>query len=40
MRISNAGRFFSVTELGRVYDPIMWNVGAPPGGGQAVAGRD
>lgn len=23
-RISNAGRFYSATELGRVYDPIMW----------------
>lgn len=23
-RLSNAGRFFSVTELGRVFDPIMW----------------
>ncbi|BCX48512.1 hypothetical protein HAHE_24200 [Haloferula helveola] len=24
MRISNRGRFFSATELGRVYDPVMW----------------
>ncbi|KAB2642479.1 MAG: hypothetical protein DVB26_02535 [Verrucomicrobia bacterium] len=23
-RISNAGRFYSATELGRVYDPILW----------------
>jgi hypothetical protein len=23
-RISNAGRFFSATELGNVYDPILW----------------
>ena len=23
-RISNAGRFYSATELGRVYDPLMW----------------
>lgn len=23
-RISNAGRFYSATELGRVYDPMMW----------------
>ncbi|MCB1133008.1 MAG: hypothetical protein KDN05_17935, partial [Verrucomicrobiae bacterium] len=29
MRISNLGRFYSATELGRTYDPIMWNV-APP----------
>jgi len=34
MRLSNAGRFFSVTELGRVYDPIMWNAGAPAGAGK------
>ncbi len=29
-RISNAGRLFSVTELGHVFDPIMWD----PDGGQ------
>lgn len=29
MRLSNLGRFFSATELGRVYDPIMWEVAAP-----------
>ncbi|GAA5481046.1 hypothetical protein [Haloferula sargassicola] len=23
-RISNAGRFYSATELGRVFDPVMW----------------
>ena len=23
-RISNAGRFYSATELGRVYDPLLW----------------
>ncbi|MEI6674546.1 MAG: hypothetical protein WCO57_05155 [Verrucomicrobiota bacterium] len=23
-RLSNAGRFYSATELGRVYDPILW----------------
>ncbi len=23
-RISNLGRFYSVTELGRVYDPVLW----------------
>ncbi len=28
-RLSNIGRFHSATELGRVYDPLMWNV-APP----------
>ncbi len=25
MRISNEGRFFSATELGNVYDPVMWH---------------
>lgn len=24
-RISNAGRFFSVAELGNIYDPVMWS---------------
>ncbi|WP_035607791.1 hypothetical protein [Haloferula sp. BvORR071] len=24
LRLSNQGRFYSATELGRVYDPIMW----------------
>lgn len=24
MRLSNKGRFYSATELGRVYDPVMW----------------
>ncbi len=24
MRLSNEGRFYSVTELGNVYDPVMW----------------
>lgn len=24
MRISNRGRFYSATELGRIYDPVMW----------------
>ncbi len=27
-RLSNSGRFYSVTELGRVYDPIMWQTNA------------
>lgn len=31
MRLSNLGRFYSATELGRVYDPIMWNVATPTG---------
>jgi type II secretory pathway pseudopilin PulG len=33
MRLSSAtnGRFYSATELGRVYDPILWKV-APPAG--------
>ncbi len=30
MRISNRGRFYSTTELGRIYDPIMWDVEKPP----------
>jgi len=25
-RLSNRGRFYSVTELGRTYDPVMWRV--------------
>lgn len=29
MRLSNLGRFYSATELGRVYDPIMWIVSGP-----------
>ncbi|MEY5012476.1 MAG: hypothetical protein RLY69_191, partial [Verrucomicrobiota bacterium] len=29
MRISNLGRFYSVTELGRIYDPIMWKNSMP-----------
>jgi hypothetical protein len=33
MRLSNRGRFLSVTELGRIYDPVMWNTGGPPGPG-------
>ncbi|NJM36552.1 MAG: hypothetical protein HC845_01015 [Akkermansiaceae bacterium] len=28
-RISNRGRFYSATELGRIYDPIMWKVDPP-----------
>ena len=30
-RLSNRGRFHSATELGRVYDPVMWE-NAPPAG--------
>ncbi len=30
-RVSNLGRFYSATELGRVYDPIMWAVSPPSG---------
>ncbi|MCP5542447.1 MAG: hypothetical protein H7A49_00930 [Akkermansiaceae bacterium] len=29
MRLSNSGLFFSATELGRVYDPVMWEVSMP-----------
>jgi hypothetical protein len=38
MRFSNAGRFYSATELGRAYDPVMWKptygdlVGSPGSG--------
>ena len=28
MRLSNGGRFWSVSELGRTYDPVMWRVRA------------
>lgn len=31
MRISNAGRYFSATELGNIYDPVFWD---PNGGTQ------
>ena len=31
MRISNLGRFYSPTELGRIYDPIMWKTLMPSG---------
>lgn len=30
-RLSLDQRFYSATELGRVYDPIMWNVAVPSG---------
>ena len=29
MRVSNLGRFYSATELGRIYDPIMWKTSLP-----------
>jgi hypothetical protein len=29
MRISNRGRFYSATELGRVFDPVQWQVDKP-----------
>lgn len=29
VRLSNQSRFYSATELGRISDPIMWNVAAP-----------
>lgn len=32
MRISNRGCFLSATELGHVYDPIMWKTAAPTNG--------
>jgi hypothetical protein len=33
-RLSNLGRFYSATELGRVYDPIMWETTMPTGANQ------
>ncbi len=29
MRISNRGRFYSATELGKVFDPVQWQVAEP-----------
>jgi len=29
VRISNAGRFYSAVELGKVFDPLMWQVSEP-----------
>jgi len=42
-RISNAGRFYSATELGNVYDPVMWRPtfgDAPPGSGAGTGPGD
>jgi hypothetical protein len=36
-QISNAGRYFSVTELGHVFDPIMWD---PNGGQESMPSSD
>ncbi len=36
-QLSNSGRFFSVTEIGHVFDPIMWD---PNGGAEGVASGD
>jgi hypothetical protein len=33
MPLSNLGWFYSVTELGRVYDPLMWEAAMPAGPG-------
>lgn len=30
-KAGNVSRYYSATELGRVYDPIQWNVAQPPG---------
>jgi len=37
-RISNEGRYYSVTELGNIYDPVMWrpNFSPPPASGKLV----
>ena len=40
LRLSNLGRFFSATELGRAYDPLMWvptygNLAGNPGSGSS-----
>jgi hypothetical protein len=29
-RVSNAGRFYSLAELGHIHDPIMWQTGGEP----------
>lgn len=34
MMVSNRGRFYSATEWGRIYDPVMWNAGVPSGSGE------
>jgi hypothetical protein len=34
MMLSNRGRFYSATELGRIYDPVMWNAGVPASAGE------
>jgi hypothetical protein len=31
VRISNAGRFYSAVELGKIFDPLMWQVSQPTG---------
>ncbi|MDH4411631.1 MAG: hypothetical protein QE273_18605 [Verrucomicrobiales bacterium] len=36
-RINNQGRFFSVTELGNLYDPVMWIPGPASGPDSLVA---
>lgn len=35
-RIANTGRFFSVTELGNIHDPVMWAYGPPTTAGDSV----
>ena len=37
VRLSGKSRFYSATELGRVHDPVMWNV-APPAGANLAWG--
>jgi len=39
-RISNAGRFFSATELGRIFDPILWQAVYPDLPGQPGSGAE
>lgn len=36
-RISNLGRFYSVTELGNLHDPVMWVPGPAAGPGSVLA---
>lgn len=38
-RISNLGRFYSATELGHIYDPIMWTMAYEDLPGQPGSGR-
>ncbi len=38
MRLSNRGRFYSATELGRTYDPVMWQPAFAKQDGSLISG--